>query len=105
MKREKNIGTFIEFKIKNQEETIKGVLIDYSDEWTVLYNNPVDFILDGIVLIKNSEIEEYKSHSPASLRMNIFNKKLIHLKQQKLDIGSSEKLFSSLFNKKNYGFN
>ena len=32
--------------------------------------------------------------------MNIFNKKLIHLKQQKLDIGSSEKLFSSLFNKK-----
>jgi len=29
MKRKKNIGTFIEFKIKNQEETIKEVLIDY----------------------------------------------------------------------------
>lgn len=49
----KYINKTIEFRLVS-DEIIKGILIDYSDDWTFLHYNPVDYVLDGYVLIRNS---------------------------------------------------
>lgn len=55
----KYINKTVEFRLVN-DEIIKGILIDYSDDWTFLHYNPVDYVLDGYVLIRNSQIDSYR---------------------------------------------
>ncbi len=93
MKNLKN--TLIEFKIKKKKFTIKGVLIDYSDEWTLLLNNPVDYLIDGYILIKNDNIIAYNDLS-RSFENKVLIKKTHDIKKINLKLDSIEVLIHYL---------
>ncbi len=101
MKNKKNINRYIEFKIKNQTDTVKGLLLDYSEEWTLLYNNPVDYVIDGYLIVKNNQITNHQVYSLKDLGSTILSKKqTIINKPKRINIENSNKLFQSLFEKR-----
>jgi hypothetical protein len=54
---EQYLRQLIEIEFSDKKEIYTGFLIDYSDDWILLRNNPVDYILDGYVILKNKNIE------------------------------------------------
>ena len=65
----------IAIEFEDKKELYTGFLIDYSDDWILLRNNPVDFILDGFVILRNRNIA--KIHREEQLE---FTEKVIRLK-------------------------
>jgi hypothetical protein len=53
---EQYLRQLIEIEFVDKKEIFTGFLIDYSDDWILLRNNPVDFILDGFVILRNKNI-------------------------------------------------
>jgi len=72
---EQYLRQLIAIEFTDKKELFTGFLIDYSDEWILLRNNPVDFILDGFVILKNKNIEAV--HRDQDLA---FTEKVIRLK-------------------------
>jgi hypothetical protein len=54
---EKYLRQLISIEFEDKKEVFTGFLIDYSDDWILLRNNPVDFIVDGYVLLKNKNVK------------------------------------------------
>ena len=54
---EQYLRQLIAIEFTDKKEIFTGFLIDYSDDWILLRNNPDDFILDGFVILKNKNIE------------------------------------------------
>jgi hypothetical protein len=54
---EKNLRQLISIEFEDKKEIFTGFLIDYSDDWILLRNNPVDFIVDGYILLKNKNVK------------------------------------------------
>ena len=54
-------------------------ILDFSDEWILLRNNPVDYIIDGFIILRNKNLESiiYDEN-------NEFTEKVIRLKKEKL---------------------
>ncbi|SHL76781.1 hypothetical protein SAMN05443634_1241 [Chishuiella changwenlii] len=48
----------IKYKLTKRKNKIKGVVLNTSKELTVLINNPVDYQIDGLLIINNSKIEK-----------------------------------------------
>ena len=72
---EQYVRQLVSIEFLDKKEVINGFLIDYSDEWILLKNNPVDFIIDGFVLVKNKNIERiYRDEE------HEFTEKVIRLK-------------------------
>lgn len=95
------INRSIEFNIKDQPESIKGILLDYSEEWSLLHNNPVDYVIDGQLIIKNNQILNYKVDSLTVLKSKILLKKQKMLSNQfKINIENSKTIFQYLFKEK-----
>lgn len=44
------------YKLINRKNKIKGIVLNVSEELTTLINNPVDYLIDGLVIINNSKI-------------------------------------------------
>lgn len=65
----------IAIEFEDKKELYTGFLIDYSDDWILLRNNPVDFILDGFVILRNRNIANI--HRDEELE---FTEKVIRLK-------------------------
>ncbi|GEC73707.1 hypothetical protein SAMN05443543_101114 [Flavobacterium flevense] len=65
----------IAIEFEDKKELYTGFLIDYSDDWILLRNNPVDFILDGFVILRNRNIANI--HRDEQLE---FTEKVIRLK-------------------------
>ncbi len=72
---EQYLRQLIAIEFSDKKELFTGFLIDYSDDWILLRNNPVDFILDGFVILKNKNIETV--HRDEDLA---FTEKVIRLK-------------------------
>lgn len=47
----------ITIEFSDKKSVFSGFLIDYNEDWILLRNNPVDYILDGFVILKNTNIE------------------------------------------------
>ncbi|KLT68576.1 MULTISPECIES: hypothetical protein [unclassified Flavobacterium] len=54
---EQYLRQLIAIEFTDKKEIFTGFLIDYSDDWILLRNNPVDYILDGFVILRNKNIE------------------------------------------------
>ncbi|CAM3470839.1 hypothetical protein LL966_00225 [Flavobacterium chungbukense] len=72
---EQYLRQLVEIEFQDKKEIFSGFLIDYSDEWILLRNNPVDFILDGFVILRNKNIEAIHRDEE-----HIFTEKVIRLK-------------------------
>ncbi|WP_456313356.1 hypothetical protein [Pseudomonas shirazensis] len=72
---EQYLRQLIAIEFSDKKEIFTGFLIDYSDDWILLRNNPVDYILDGFVILKNKNVETvHRDHDLA------FTEKVIRLK-------------------------
>ena len=47
----------ISIEFEDKKDIYTGILIDYSKDWILLRNNPVDFVLDGFVVVRNKKIK------------------------------------------------
>lgn len=44
------------YKLINRKNKVKGIVLKSSEELTLLINNPVDYLIDGLLIINNSKI-------------------------------------------------
>ena len=65
----------IAIEFEDRKEIFTGFLIDYTDDWILIKNNPVDFIIDGYVILKNKNIKSITRDSD-----NAFTESVIRLK-------------------------
>ncbi|MCV9933713.1 hypothetical protein OIU80_15625 [Flavobacterium sp. LS1R47] len=65
----------ISIEFEDRKEIFTGFLIDYTDDWILIKNNPVDFIIDGYVILKNKNIKSITRDSD-----NAFTESVIRLK-------------------------
>ncbi len=92
----------IEFKLKKYNSIKRGVLIDYSDEWTLICYNPVDYVLDGRLLIRNDVIKSFRIVDKKALDSKILLKKFATLNFNKLNIKNDLTLLNSLTKNKDF---
>lgn len=59
MKNKKYINRFISFNFSDRKLPVSGFLLDYTDEWTLLKYNPVDYVIEGYILLRNKNIKGY----------------------------------------------
>lgn len=77
---EQYLRQLVEIEFQDKKQIFTGFLIDYSDDWILLRNNPVDYILDGFVILRNKNIEAVnRDHELA------FTEKVIRLKGLKIN--------------------
>jgi hypothetical protein len=72
---EQYLRQLVSILFSDKKEIFTGFLIDYSDDWILLRNNPIDFILDGFVILKNKNVEAIERDEELE-----FNEKVIRLK-------------------------
>jgi hypothetical protein len=72
---EQYLRQLVSIVFSDKKEIFTGFLIDYSDDWILLRNNPIDFILDGFVILKNKNVEAIERDEELE-----FNEKVIRLK-------------------------
>ena len=74
----KYLGQLISIEFDDLKEIFSGFLIDYSEEWILLRKNPVDFVLDGYILLKHKKIKTIHRDEDHE-----FTEKIIRLKGEK----------------------
>ncbi len=77
-------GKFISFKYRDRKEIISGFLIDYNKDWTLIKYNPVDYVIDGYLILKSTKILKYKRDDYERFREKVLIAK--NLKPTKDDV-------------------
>lgn len=77
MTKKKHIGKLISIKYNDRPTPIFGFVIDYNDDWTLLKYNPVDYIVDGYIILRHKNIEGFQRNAREK-----FKEKVIMLKKQ-----------------------
>ncbi|MCL9806886.1 hypothetical protein NAT51_15225 [Flavobacterium amniphilum] len=54
---EKYLRQLISIVFEDKKEVFTGFLIDWTEDWILLKNNPVDFIIDGYTILKNKNVQ------------------------------------------------
>jgi hypothetical protein len=94
-------GRFISIKYRDRKEIFSGYLIDYNDEWTLIKYNPVDYVVDGYLLLKSDKILKYKIEEEELFKENVLKAKNIIPTVEDIfpisDLGETLKLISDRF--------
>ncbi|SHM20155.1 hypothetical protein [Flavobacterium xinjiangense] len=54
---EKYLRQLISIEFDDKKEIFSGFLIDWTEDWILLKNNPFDFIIDGYTVLKNENVK------------------------------------------------
>ncbi|MDI5898158.1 hypothetical protein [Flavobacterium yafengii] len=54
---EKYLRQLILIEFDDKKDVFSGFLIDWTEDWILLKNNPVDFIIDGYTILKNKNVK------------------------------------------------
>lgn len=73
------LNKLVTLEFSDLKNLYSGFLLDYSDEWILLKNNPVDFVIDGFIILRNKNLESITYDE-----RNKFTEKVICLKKIKL---------------------
>ena len=87
MTKKNHIGQVVSFKVDyvSSEEIYRGYVIDYNDDWTLLKYNPVDYVIDGYIILRNKHIKSSRRD-----KVEKFHQKILDLKKQR--VTSSDKI-------------
>ncbi|MBI1306378.1 MAG: hypothetical protein GC181_07170 [Bacteroidetes bacterium] len=82
MKIKKYTGNLVTIDLKNRKTPVSGYVIDQNDDWTLLKNNPVDFVIDGYVLIPNKYIKNIHHGKEEKWAESVMNIKGLQPKEE-----------------------
>ncbi len=54
---EKYLRQLISIEFEDKKEIFTGFLIDFTEDWILLRNNPIDFIVDGYTILRNKNLK------------------------------------------------
>ncbi|KOS05476.1 hypothetical protein AM493_05105 [Flavobacterium akiainvivens] len=92
--------SIITIEFKDRESSISGFLLDYSEEWILLQYNPQDYIIDGYILIRNSNIDDIFREEPEDFTEKVIRLKgFIPGKLEKLPLTDTVSLIEALNNR------
>jgi hypothetical protein len=74
------IRQLISIKFEDKRDVFTGILIDFSEDWLLLRNNPADFVIDGFVILRNKKIKSIYQEPEYD-----FVEKVIRLKNVKIN--------------------
>lgn len=73
------LNQLVTLEFSDIKNSFSGFLLDFNDDWILLRNNPVDFVIDGFVILRNKNLETIISDDDTQ-----FYEKVIRLKEIKL---------------------
>ncbi len=50
------VGQLVSIRFTDRKESIRGFVIDHNDEWILMKHNPVDYVIDGCIIVRNKNI-------------------------------------------------
>lgn len=93
-------GKLYTFSIYNRDEDISGIVIDSKKEWILIKQNPVDFLLDGLKLIRRKYIERSSRGKEEKFIQAVLNAKGFQCEfENTLPLDDAKELFKHLLNK------
>lgn len=94
-------GKFVSFKYRDRKDIISGYLIDFNDDWTLIKYNPVDYVIDGYLILKSDKILKYKREDYEKFREKVLKAKNLVLSDKDIfpitDLSETLKLISDRF--------
>jgi hypothetical protein len=75
VKKKKHIGQLVSVKFTDRKTPIYGVVVDYSDAWTLMKYNPVDYIIDGYIIFRHKNIEGFRRNTEEKWREKVIKLK------------------------------
>lgn len=94
-------GKFVSFKYRDRKEIISGYLIDYNNDWTLIKYNPVDYVIDGYMILKSNKILKYKRDEHEKFREKVLIAKNLIITDQDIfpitDISETLQLITDSF--------
>ncbi|CAI8732952.1 hypothetical protein [Chryseobacterium sp. IT-36CA2] len=99
MKTKELINKVVSVTLKNKKE-FAGILIDVSEDWCYLKYIPVDYVVDGFVLISQRYVKSIEKSDDHNFKENILRLKgAITAKSVELNIDDSIRLLSDMQSK------
>lgn len=75
MKNKKYIGQLVSVKFSDRKIPIYGYVVDYNEDWTLMKYNPVDYIIDGYIIFRHKNIEDFCRKADEKWREKVINLK------------------------------
>jgi len=75
-KRKKYIDQVVSIKYSDRKTPIYGLVIDYNENFTLLKYNPVDFVLDGYMILSHKNIQGFRRDKEEKFKEKIINLKI-----------------------------
>jgi hypothetical protein len=92
MKAKHYVGRLISIRFTDRKTPIYGYVVDYSDDWTLMKYNPVDYIIDGWIILRHKNIEGFRASAEEKFREKVVRLKGIKIQKSDLvplaDLGS-----------------
>lgn len=75
MTKKKHIRELVSVKFTDRKDVIRGYVIDYNDDWTLMKYNPVDYVIDGYIIFKHKNIDGFHRDSEEKWIEKVINLK------------------------------
>ena len=92
----KFIHKHLSFDIKSRKTKVHGLIINSSAAWTLAFNNVVDYVCDGFLLIHNPSVKKYNYDNENKWTEKIILLKTKKSKTPKVKLDDNTSVFSSL---------
>ena len=96
MTKTKYIDKHISFGIKPRKTIVHGLVLGYSDTWTLAINNVVDYVCDGFLLLYNPSVKKHKHDTENKWTEKIILLKTKRSKTPKINLADTRSVFNSL---------
>lgn len=73
------LNQLVTLEFSDIKDSFSGFLLDFNKDWILLRSNPVDYVIDGFIILRNKNLEAVISDDDTQ-----FKEKVIRLKELKL---------------------